>query len=98
MTDGNRRRKQVQAGIARTGCCWVISAGVATRNHAIPDDFPERERLYANDEYRINPGDSMVITPGGEIVAGSFREIQDARYADIDLVAISRRGFDVSGH
>ena len=86
--------------IAREGCCWVISAGVATRNHDIPDDFPERERLYPNGEDWINPGDSVVIAPGGEIIAGPFHEIQDNIYAEIDIdkVAISRRSFDVAGH
>ena len=86
--------------ISREGCCWVISAGVATRNHDIPDDFPERERLYSNDEDWINPGDSVVIAPGGEIVAGPFHERQENIYAEIDIdkVAISRRSFDVAGH
>jgi nitrilase len=86
--------------IAREGCCWVISAGVATRSRDIPDDFPERERLYPDDEDWINPGDSVVIAPGGEIAAGPFREVQDTFIAEIDLgkVAISRRSFDVAGH
>jgi nitrilase len=86
--------------IAREGCCWVISAGVATRNHDIPGDFPERERLYPNGEEWINPGDSVVVAPGGEIVAGPFHEIQDNFYAEIDIdkVAISRRSLDVAGH
>ena len=86
--------------IAREGCCWVIGAGVATRNQDVPNDFPERERLYPDDEDWINPGDSVVVAPGGEIVAGPFHEIQDNIYAEIDLdkVAISRRSFDVAGH
>ncbi len=86
--------------IAREGCCWVISAGIATRNRDIPDDFPERERLYPDDEDWINPGDSVVIAPGGAIVAGPFREKQESIYAEIDIakVAISRRSFDVAGH
>jgi nitrilase len=86
--------------IAREGCCWVISAGVATRNQDIPDDFPEHDRLYPHDEDWINPGDSVVIAPGGEIVAGPFHQIQENIYAEIDIgkVAISRRSFDVAGH
>jgi nitrilase len=78
----------------------VISAGVATRSHDIPEDFPERERLYPNDEDWINPGDSVVVAPGSEIVAGPFHEIQDNIYAEIDIdkLAISHRSFDVAGH
>lgn len=86
--------------IAREGCCWVISAGVALRNRDIPDDFPDRESLYPASEDWINPGDSLVVAPGGGIIAGPLHEQQDILYADIDLeqVAISRRTFDVAGH
>ncbi len=86
--------------IAREGCCWVVSAGVALRNRDLPDDFPEREMLYPNDEDWINPGDSVVIAPGGEIIAGPLHDRQDILYAELDLnrVAIARRSFDVAGH
>ena len=86
--------------IAREGCCWVIGAGVALRNRDIPDDLPGRESLYTDSEDWINPGDSLVVAPGGRIVAGPLHEQQDILYADIDLeqVAISRRTFDVAGH
>lgn len=86
--------------IAREGGCWVISAGVALRNKDIPEDLPERERLYPSEEDWINPGDSTVVAPGGEIIAGPLREEQDILYADVDVerVAIARRSFDVAGH
>lgn len=86
--------------IAREGCCWVVGAGVALRNRDLPDDFPERDRLYPKGEDWINPGDSVVVAPGGEIIAGPLHEQQDILYADIDLnrVALSRRSFDVAGH
>ena len=86
--------------IAREGCCWVIGAGVALRNRDLPDDFPERDRLYPESEDWINPGDSVVIAPGGEIIAGPLHDRQDILYAEIDLnqAAISRRSFDVAGH
>lgn len=86
--------------IAREGCCWVINAGVAIHNKDIPEDFPERENLYPNTEEWINPGDSAVITPRGEIITGPYHNTQENIYAEIDIqdVAISRRGFDVAGH
>jgi nitrilase len=86
--------------IAREGCCWVVGAGVALRNRDLPDDFPERDTLFPSGEDWINPGDSVAIAPGGEIVAGPLHERQDTLYAEIDLerVAISRRAFDVAGH
>jgi nitrilase len=86
--------------IAREGGCWVISAGVALCNRDLPADFPERDRLYPPEEDWINPGDSAVIAPGGEITAGPLHEKQAILYAEIDptRAAAARRTFDVAGH
>jgi len=86
--------------IAREGRCWVICSGVALTNNDIPSDFPEREALYPADEEWINPGDSAVIAPGGEIVAGPMRKEKGILFADVDStrVAISKRDLDVTGH
>jgi nitrilase len=86
--------------IAREGGCWVIGAGVALRNRDLPNDFPDRERLYPPDEDWINPGDSVVIAPGGETVAGPLHQRQDILYAEVDpaRAASARRTFDAAGH
>jgi len=86
--------------IAREGRCWVISSGVALTNSDIPADFPDREALYPETEEWINPGDSAVVAPGGEVVAGPMRQEQGILYAEIDanLVGRSRRDLDVTGH
>lgn len=86
--------------IAREGRCWVIASGVALRNSDIPADFPDREALYPEGEEWINPGDSVVVAPGGEIVAGPMRQKKGILYADVDanVVGVSRRDLDVAGH
>lgn len=86
--------------IAREGRCWVISSGVALTNSDIPPDFPEKESLYPDTEEWINPGDSVVIAPGGEIVAGPMRKKKELLFADVDLtrVGIAKRALDVAGH
>ena len=86
--------------IAREGGCWVIGAGVALRNRDLPDDLPGRDVLYPPQEDWINPGDSVVIAPGGNTVAGPLHERQDILYAELDPArsAIARRTFDVAGH
>jgi nitrilase len=86
--------------IAREGGCWVVGAGVALRNRDIPDDFPDRDRLYPAEEDWINPGDSAVIAPGGMIVKEPLHQQQEILYADIDAskAAAARRSFDVAGH
>jgi nitrilase len=86
--------------IAREGGCWVIGAGVALRNRDLPDDFPERDRLYPPEEDWINPGDSVVVAPSGELEAGPLHEQHGILYADVDpaRAAAARRTFDVAGH
>lgn len=86
--------------IAREGRCWVICSGVAITNSDIPNDFPDRETLYPASEEWINPGDSVVVAPGGEIVAGPMRKEKGILFAEVDSkrVAISKRDLDVTGH
>lgn len=86
--------------IAREGGCWAIGAGVALRNRDLPDDFPGRDRLYPPEEDWINPGDSLVIAPGGKLDVGPLHQQQEILYADIDprRAATARRTFDVAGH
>ncbi|HUF19594.1 MAG TPA: carbon-nitrogen hydrolase family protein [Burkholderiales bacterium] len=86
--------------IAREGGCWVIGSGMAFRGSDIPGDLPGKAELYPNAEEWINPGDSIVIEPGGKIAAGPMRRETGILYADIDLerVGIARRSLDVVGH
>lgn len=86
--------------IAREGRCWVICSGVAITNSDIPNDFPDRETLYPASEEWINPGDSVVVAPGGEIVAGPMRKEKGILFAEVDSkrVGISKRDLDVTGH
>lgn len=86
--------------IAREGGCWVVGSGMAFRAGDIPDSVPGKSELYPNAEEWINPGDSVVIEPGGKIVAGPMRRELGILYAEIDLerVGIARRSLDVVGH
>jgi nitrilase len=86
--------------IAREGGCWVVGCGNALTIDDIPDDFPEKDRLYPESEEWINAGDSVVIAPGGEVIAGPLRKQQGILYAEVDVsrVGIARRTFDVAGH
>ena len=86
--------------IAREGCCWVVGCGNLIKGSDIPKDFPQKEKLYPDEDEWVNPGDSIVIAPGGEIVAGPMREEAGILYCDIDKekVSISKRALDVTGH
>jgi nitrilase len=86
--------------IAREGRCWVVGCGNLMRGSDIPQDFPDKSTLYPDADEWINPGDSIVIAPGGEVVAGPMRKESGILYCEIerDKVAIARRALDVAGH
>jgi nitrilase len=86
--------------IAREARCWVIGSGTAMKGSDVPDDFPSRAELYADPDEWVNPGDSVIVAPGGKIVAGPMHQEQGILYADIDRerVAAQRRSLDVAGH
>lgn len=86
--------------IALEGRCWILGSGTLLRGSDIPEDLPERERLFPDAAEWINDGDSVVIDPQGKIVAGPMRREAGILYADIDVgrVAPARRTFDVAGH
>jgi len=86
--------------IAREGGCWVLGSGCAFRGGDLPAAFPGRSELYPDAAEWVNPGDSVVIAPGGKIVAGPLRRETGVLYADIDLqqVGAARRSLDVAGH
>ena len=86
--------------IAREGGCWVVSSGCAFRGRDVPDDLPGKSALYPDPEEWVNAGDSAVVAPGGDIVAGPMRKELGILSADIDLqpVGIARRSLDTAGH
>lgn len=86
--------------IAREGKCWVLSCGVALERKDLPKDFPYIDELYPADEEWINPGDSVVISPSGEIVSGPLSKAKGHIILDIDVekAATSKRALDVAGH
>jgi nitrilase len=59
--------------IAREGGCWVAGSGCAFRGKDLPDWFPGKAELYPKPDEWINAGDSVVVAPGGTIVAGPMR-------------------------
>jgi nitrilase len=63
-------------------------------------DAVDLSELYPDTEEWVNPGDSVVIAPGGELVAGPLRKEQGLLFADIDVerVGTARRTMDIVGH
>jgi nitrilase len=86
--------------IAKEGACWVISSGSAIRASDLPDDLPGKAELFPDSDEWVNPGDSVVVAPGGKIVAGPMREKAGILYAEIDTqsTSMAHRALDVAGH
>jgi len=86
--------------IATEGRCWVLGNGSSMRGKDIPTDFPDRKRLYPDPEAGLNPGDSVIVDPGGNVVAGPLHEKHGILYADCDpaRAAAAKRTLDVAGH
>lgn len=87
--------------IAREGGCWVLASGCAFQGRDIAAALPDKAKsLYPEADEWINPGDSVVVAPGGKIVAGPLHEACGIVYADIDLerVGMAQRSLDVTGH
>lgn len=86
--------------IAREGCCWVVGCGNLMKGSDFPDDLPEKAALYPDPDEWVNPGDSLVVAPGGDIVAGPMHKEAGILTCEIDpgKVGIARRALDVTGH
>jgi nitrilase len=89
--------------IAREGRVWVIGVNPCVRDDQIPADFPDRDRLACanGDEAEwIEPGNSVICDPNGEIVAGPLRYEAGIISARVDITRVHemRRLFDPVGH
>ena len=91
--------QQCMQFIAREGGMYVVSCCSAIRMTDIPDRF-EFKDLYPEGREWVNTGNSCIINPKGEIIAGPIEGEEGILYAEMDPDAIlaSKRMFDVTGH
>jgi len=98
--DGGERWLASMQHIAREGGCWVVGCGCALQGRDLADGLLAEAGLYADADEWINGGDSVIVAPGGKIVAGPLHESFGVLAADIDLerVGLAQRSLDVCGH
>ncbi len=84
--------------IATEGRMWVVSVGVLLRETDLPRDLAALG-IYAPGEL-ISPGDSVIVDPLGNIVAGPAHGTETILLADAvpAQALLARRGFDAVGH
>ncbi len=85
--------------IAREGGMFVIGCCTALRMSDIPDRY-EFKKFYPEGKDWINPGNSCIIDPKGNYLAGPVKASEEILYAEIDyrLIAAAKRAFDAAGH
>ena len=97
--DKSSRWLQSMQHIAREGGMFVIGSCMALKMKDVPDRY-EFKQFYPDGRDWINTGNSCIINPNGEFIAGPSEMKEEILYAKIDLDDIikSKRMFDVAGH
>jgi nitrilase len=85
--------------IAKEGGMFVIGCCIAMRVEDIPERY-EFTTLYPEGKEWVNPGNSCIIGPNGQFLAGPVNMKEELLYAELDFQQIlsSKRMFDVAGH
>ena len=86
--------------IAKEGRCYVLGITSCLRGSDVPADFPGRDDIYGGDDDWMSRGNTVIVDPYGEILAGPISETEGILYAEVDVAKVrqSRRQFDVVGH
>jgi nitrilase len=85
--------------IAREGGVYVVSCCMAIRADDIPESY-EFRKLYPADREWVSAGNSCIVDPNGQVIAGPVEAQEQLITADVDLnvVAAAKRMFDAAGH
>lgn len=91
--------------LARENRMFVVGVNPVLHADRIRADFPHRDRLIPADwlaerDSWVEPGNSVIVGPDGNLIAGPVRQREETLIADLDLglVATARRLIDPVGH
>jgi nitrilase len=86
--------------IAREGRTYVIGCCMVCKKEEILSRCPELESYYESAGEWVNTGNSIIVDPNGEIVAGPLHKEEGILYAQMDLKMLrgSKWNLDVAGH
>jgi len=86
--------------IAREGRLYVVGCGMVLCKADIPDAYEFKQRYYAQAGEWINSGDSAIVNPDGEFIAGPLHQRAGILYAEVDPAQVrgARWMLDVAGH
>jgi nitrilase len=86
--------------IAKEGRTYVVGVTACIRATDLPEDLPGRADLYGGAEDWLSRGNSAIIGPGGDIIAGPLTGEEGIVSAEIDteVARAARQQFDPVGH
>jgi nitrilase len=86
--------------IGKEGRCYVLGITSCQRGADVPADLPDRDEIYGGDDDWMSRGNSIIVDPEGQVLAGPLIGEAGILYAEIDAgkARLSRREFDVVGH
>lgn len=86
--------------IAKEGRIYVVGCSIALRKEDIPGRFEFKAKYYAEAGEWINKGDSVIVGPDGEFIAGPFHKEHGILYTELDSrqTRAPKWNLDVAGH
>ena len=86
--------------IAKEGRVYVLSPCIALRKDQVPDRYEFKRKYYGGVGEWVNVGDSAIVDPNGQVIAGPLHEQEGILYAEIDPRQMlgSKWMLDVAGH
>ena len=86
--------------IAKEGRVYVVGVNFCLRGSDIPADVPGRDELYGGKDDWLSRGNTAIVAPDGDILAGPLVEQEGILYAHLDANAArtARQQFDPAGH
>ena len=86
--------------IAKEGQIFVVGVTALLRGSDVPRDLSDAGSLYGGDDDWMSRGNTTIVAPGGEVIAGPL--IGEAGLVsatlDLDRITAGRRMFDPIGH
>ncbi len=86
--------------IAKEGRVYVIGCSIALRQDDVPDRLEYKKKFYSGSREWINVGDSAIVNPEGEFIAGPVQMKEEILYAEVDpqMMGGPKWMLDVAGH
>ena len=86
--------------IAKEGRVYVVGVNFCLRGSDVPAHVPGRDELYGGKDDWLSRGNTAIVAPDGDILAGPLVEQEGILYAHLDANAArtARQQFDPAGH